>query len=161
MSLWDTIDKNLRAQSESNKISKTSKPEQSSMANYLQAFNKLKIHKLLKDVLEQLPIPEHDTTLADIYMLQEKLNRAEVEIRETEQELRKIFTYVEKTDRLIKQKNLVKEYFKHTVDGCGQLKLMLQNQNSRELNTTRNAIVERLSQIASQVDNATVDLILS
>lgn len=130
-----------------------------SAAVYMGFFNELNAHKWL-DTIGSLPAPGPETTLAGIQAIRERLGAATDEIRETKDELQKIFGFVRSENRegVLEHKRLVDKYLERTEEGCHRLSASLATPSTREFSSLKDALVSRLKTEAARLDEATDQL---
>jgi len=134
-----------------------------SIASYIEVLKDINLHKWLKDIIETLPMPGSDTNQAEIEALQNTLTDATKEIADTKEQLQNIYGFIIRTTdtgkaKMNQHRRLVEDYLNHTAQGCSELRKMLDTYNSRTLESTRQSIVDRLSQEALKLDQATEGL---
>lgn len=151
----------LRVKREARKI--PSNVSSLSIASYKEALKDINLHKWLKDIIEPMPIPGAGTTQVEIEAQQDRLSSVVKEISDTKEQLQNIYGFIiRKTDtdkaKMNQHQRLVEEYLNHTAQGCSELRKMLDTYNSRTLESNRQSIVDRLSQEALKLDQATEGL---
>lgn len=122
------------------------------------------VHRWLNITLRDFPIPGPDTTMSDIKSMIESLNQPIEEIRDAQERLKRIATFVDDVNRqtreaLVQHGNLVHSYLEDVRRGISEIRQSLGSPDSQRLSALLEQIVANLDSLAARMDEATDGLL--
>ena len=130
---------------------------------YKKLFDEIDIHRWLNSTIKSFPIPKLDSTLAGLQTLGASLNEPIVEIREAQERLRRMATFVDSRNQIDREAlsqhgNAVHLYLEEVARSLSQVRQALNSPNIQQLSGLLEGLISHLKQQADVVDRATHDL---
>ena len=134
-----------------------------SLASYVYLFNDMDVHRWLNNTLRAMPIPGPETTMSDIQSMIDSLNQPIEEIRDAQERLNRITTFVDDVngqtrEALVQHGNLVHPYLEEVRRDISEIRQSLGSPDSQRLSALLAQIVANLDTQAARVDEATSGL---
>ena len=136
-----------------------------SLESYIHLYNDIDVHRWLRNTLQDFHMPGPDSTLSDIQSLSSSLEQPVNEVREAQEQLKRIGTFVDGGQRITREavtehQNLVHPYLEEVARAISQLRQALRNPNIQQLEAQIQQTIARLSDQADRLDKATKTLLI-
>jgi hypothetical protein len=130
---------------------------------YMRMFKDMNVHQWLNSTIRDFPLPDPDTTLAQLSDLATPLNDAIIQIRTAKERLTRVLQFISQSnqqdrDALASHQNAVDAYLTETVQQVSKIRQTLGSSNVIQIASAIEHETERLERSARQMDQATEDL---